>query len=91
MEAEVDGEERTMRGEVEAEAETRGGSREEGKGEELVSWSVGWLVGGWVVGQLVEWLVGGWSVSCSVDWSDDQTAGCSVGWWLVSWWLVGQR
>ena len=30
----MDGEERTRRGEVEAEAETRGGSQEEGKGEE---------------------------------------------------------
>ena len=79
VETELDGDKRTRRGEVEAEAETRGGSQEEGKGEELVSWSVGRLVGGWVVGQLVEWLVGGWSVSCSVDWSVDQTVGRFVG------------
>ena len=82
----MDGEERTRRGEVEAEAETRGGSQEDGKGEELISCSDSRLVGGWLVGQLVEWLVGGWSVSCSVDWSVDQTVVLSVGWWLV-----GQR
>ena len=46
--AEVDGEERTRRGEVEAEGETIGG---QGRGvSQLVSQSVGRWVGGWSVG-----------------------------------------